>query len=441
MRHNRVMPQQISLAVARRFLAIRHLLAPPRALPPTSESVLAVVDRLGSVQFDPLDVAGRNHDLVLQARITGYRRGLTDELLYGRRLLFEAYNKGLSLLPTRELPYYRVSWQNNADGRAGELIRKRVELADKLLTEITEGGPRCSGDFEREAPIDWWWGPTGAVRAVLEALAVSGRLSLARRDGNRRYYDLTARLYPADLLETRIPEREQLRHKLLSRYRGHGLLGASGNGELWPGTGTAETRAQMRRELLDRGELVAVAVEGMRGERFVVGDELPLLAQAERELAEPGAASSSSPGPLNVPSGCSFLAPLDPLMWDRGALGPLYDFEYRWEVYTPAAKRRWGYYVLPILFGDCLVGRVEPRIDRAGKSVTILSLTWEPGFDPIEAPGFVAAFAAALNAYLAFAAANTVSPPADGTNPSLFRAIADEVRVTAFGRAVARTGT
>jgi uncharacterized protein YcaQ len=260
MRHNRVMPQQISLAVARRFLAIRHLLAPPRALPPTPESVLAVVDRLGSVQFDPLDVAGRNHDLVLQARITGYRRGLTDELLYGRRLLFEAYNKGLSLLPTRELPYYRVSWQNNADGRAGELIRKRVELADKLLTEITEGGPRCSGDFEREAPIDWWWGPTGAVRAVLEALAVSGRLSLARRDGNRRYYDLTARLYPADLIETRIPEREQLRHKLLSRYRGHGLLGASGNGELWPGTGTAETRAQMRRELLDRGELVAVAV-------------------------------------------------------------------------------------------------------------------------------------------------------------------------------------
>ena len=430
------MTYQISIPVARRFLAIRHLLRPPRGLPATPESVLAVVDRLGSLQFDPLDVAGRNHDLVLQARIGGYRRELTDELLYGRRLLFEAYNKALNLLPTRELPYYRITWQDGADGRAGRLVGDQAVLAEKILAEITAGGPKCSGDFEREAAIDWWWGPTTAARAVLEALAVSGRLGLARRDGNRRYYDLTERLFPEDLLGVRVPPREQINHKLLSRYRGHGLLGAGGSGELWPGTGSAATRSELRAELMDRGELVAVSVEGVRGDRFIVGDEWPLLAQAERELA--GGSSTTGNG-LSDPArgadavraapGCTFLAPLDPLMWDRGVLEPLYGFDYRWEVYTPAAKRRWGYYVLPILFGDRLVGRIEPRIDRTTRSIRIIGLAFEPEFDPLESDGFGTAFASALNAYRAFGAAETVDPPAGAANRALFRAIADEVPV------------
>jgi uncharacterized protein YcaQ len=431
------MPQQISRDTARRFLAIRHLLMPPRSLPCSPESVLAVVDRLGSLQFDPLDVAGRNHDLALHARISGYNRGLTDELLYGRRLLFETYNKALNLLPTRELPYYRISWQNGADGRAGRLVEEQAALAEKVLAAITAEGPKCSSDFEREAAIDWWWGPTSATRAVLDALSVSGRLNLARREGNRRYYDLTERLFPADLLETRIPEREQLRHKLLSRFRGHGLLGAGGSSELWYGTGTTALRTELRRELVERGELVEVSVEGVKGNRFVVGDELPMLAQAEREVASEAGAGGSGPdasvaspssGPLPDPGrlGCCFLAPLDPLMWDRGALEPLYDFTYRWEVYTPAAKRRWGYYVLPILFGDRFVGRIEPRIDRKAKVVRILGLTWEPGFDPLAAPGFVPAFAAALNAYLSFGGAEALVRPSAG-NRALFKEVAAAV--------------
>jgi uncharacterized protein len=435
------MTYQIGIPVARRFLAIRHLLMPPRALPATPESVLAVVDRLGSLQFDPLEVAGRNHDLVLQARIAGYRREITDELLYGRRLLFETYNKALNLLPTRELPYYRISWDRTDASQSAQLLADQAVLAEKILDEITAEGPRCSGDFEREAAIDWWWGPTSAARAVLEALSVSGRLGLARRDGNRRYYDLTERLYPEDLLGVRIPPREQTRHKLLSRYRGHGLLGAGGSGELWPGTGSAATRTELRAELLDRGELIAVSVEGVRGERFVVGDEWPLLVQAEREVAadavgEATDAAGGAGGATHVRAaagatapGCTFLAPLDPLMWDRGVLEPLYGFEYRWEVYTPAAKRRWGYYVLPILFGDRLVGRIEPRIDKPAKSIRILGLTFEPGFDPLDADGFGPALAAALNAYRAFGAAETVEPPAGIANRALFRAIADEVPV------------
>ena len=416
------MPHQISVPVARRFLAIRHLLAPPRALSASPESVLAVVDRLGSLQFDPLEVAGRNHDLVLAARIAGYRRELTDQLLYGRRQLFEAYNKSLNLLPTRELPYYRIAWTTMGAGLASGLLGEQAALAEKLLATIAAEGPRSSADFERTAAIAWWWGPTSAVRAVLEALAVSGRLGLARREGNRRYYDLVERLFPSDLLAIRVPEREQRRHKLLSRFRAHGLLGAAGSGELWLGIGPAALRAELRAELVDRGEIVALGVEGMRGGRFVVADELPLLAQAEREIAAEAAGAISRPG--DGPAGVSFLAPLDPLMWDRDALEPLYGFDYRWEVYTPAAKRRWGYYVLPILFGDRMVGRIEPRIDRASKSVRILGLAWEPGFDPIEAPGFVPAFSAALASYLAFGVADALVPPAGMAHRALFREVA-----------------
>jgi uncharacterized protein YcaQ len=415
---------QLSLAAARRFLALRHLLAPPRSLPAEPASVMAVFERLGCLQFDPLEVAGRNHDLSLAARIDGYRRELTDDLLYDERFLFEAYNKALNLLPTAELPYYRVTWDDGAAGHAGRLVAEHAELAQRILTTIEAEGPKCSGDFEREAAIDWWWGPTSVVRAVMDALNVAGRLSLARREGNRRYYDLTERLFPAELLGARVPEREQIRHKLLSRYRAHGLLGANGSGELWYGTRTAALRTELRDELVDRGELAVVEVEGLKGRRFVVASEMELLTRAAREVEEAGREAGAEP------PGCCFLAPLDPILWDRQALAPLYGFDYRWEVYTPAVKRRWGYYVLPVMFGDRLVGRIEPRIDRTARAVRILGLAWESGFDPLAEAGFAAAFGGALAAYLRFAGAGSLIPPAGATHRPLFREVARTVPVS-----------
>ena len=385
---------------------------------------MKVVERVGSLQFDPLEVAGRNHDLVLAARIAGYRRELTDELLYGSRQLFEAYNKSLNLLPTTELPYYRLSWQWSADGRAGELIAEHRDLADRILTEIRETGPKCTIEFEREAAIDWWWGPTTAVRAVLEALCVSGVVGLARRDGNRRYYDLTERLYPAELLEQRVTDREAGRHRLLSRYRGHGLLGAGGPGELWVTMGKPPgLRHELRAELIERGDIVPVEVEGIRATRYILPAELPILDAAEAE---------ANAYPLIPNAGVTFVAPLDPLMWDRSLLKPFWNFDYIWEVYTPLAKRRWGYYVLPVLFGDRLVGRIEPRLDRKAKVVRLLGLSWEPGFDPMAAPGFMDAFADALGAYLAFASAKGLEksgPIVARAHRPLFREVAHRIAI------------
>jgi len=183
--HNRRVTTQISAATARRFLAIRHLLAPPRALPASPESVMAVVDRLGSLQFDPLEVAGRNHDLVLQARIAGYRRGITDELLYGRRLLFEAYNKSAQPAPTRaNSPTTGIAWEDAryqpdaaASGRAGA-ARGQDSRAD-----LPRRDPRARPTSNGRRRSRGGGGPRRRFGRSLEALSVSGRLSLARREG------------------------------------------------------------------------------------------------------------------------------------------------------------------------------------------------------------------------------------------------------------------
>lgn len=397
-------PLSVGAAAARRFLVRRHLLAPPRALPPGPDGVRAVFARLGSIQFDPLAVAGRNHDLALHARVRDYDPASTNELLYERRELFETYNKMLSLLPTSELPWFRQSWDRFlAEHREGAFAR-HPETVEHVLAELRERGPLCSLDFDRKAAVDWYWGPTNEVRAVLEALSEAGIIGIARRAGNRRYFDLIDRLHPPALLAHRPDEREQRRHRLLSRYRGHGLLGEGGQAELWYGTAPTRlapdappgtpTRQDLREELVAQGDLVPVRVEGVRGTRYVLGEEVELLQASVTEVAN--GAGLTDPG-------VALIAPLDSFAWDRDLLRSLFGFDYVWEVYVPQAKRRWGYYVVPLLFGDHLVGRLEPRIDRAAGSVRILGAWWEPGFRPRQAEGFVPALRVALAAYLRFA--------------------------------------
>jgi uncharacterized protein len=372
--------------------------------------VLDVFRRLGSIQFDPLAVAGRNHDLVLHARVADYDPAWCD-LLYERREIFEAYNKGLSLVPTSEFAWFR----GNLSLSSPRTIAENPDVAARVLERIRADGALSALDFERErgTTTDWFGMGTNVVRAVLEAYAVTGVLGLARREGNRRHYDLLERLLPADVLARKLPLEEQLRHKLLSRYRAHGLLGVSGAGDVFGGIGPAKPderwsgypgRNALREELVERGSIVSVEVEGVRGKRFVISEDVELLE-----------------APPDPPPSVAFIPPFDAIIWDRALLGSLFEFEYVWELFLPPAKRRWGWYVLPIVFRDRFVGRIEPRIDRAEARVQLLDVWWEDGFSPRRADGFVDAMREALRAYLGFAGADRLAwAPHLGTEKRLF---------------------
>jgi uncharacterized protein len=404
---------KVPAEAARRFLVARHFLAPARSVAGGPDGVMEVFRKFGSIQFDPIAVAGRNHDLVLHARVAGYEPAWCD-VLYERREIFETTNKALSFVPASEFPWFRVGWGRKGPRFHARILAENAAVAERVLGRIRAEGALSALDFEPEhgAPKDWFGMPENVVRAVLEAYVVTGVLGLARRDGHLRYYDLLERLLPAELLAHEVPMREQLRHKLLSRYRAHGLLGAGGAGGTfdriappnpipgWPG------RNELRAELAELGALVPVDVEGVRGKRFVLAEELALL-QAPPEPA----------------SSVAFIAPFDSLLWDNALIAGLFGFEYVWEGFFPPSKRRWGWYVLPICFGDRFVGRIEPRIDRDRARVEMLGLWWEDGFAPGRADGFVEAIRDALRAYLRFAGADRLEwAPHLATEKRLFAA-------------------
>jgi uncharacterized protein len=398
----------VSAEEARRFLVARHFLAPARSVAAGPDGVLEVVRKLGSIQFDPIAVAGRNHDLMLHARVAGYEPAWCDEL-YERGEIFETTNKALSFIPTSEFPWYRVNAGRKGPRFHNAALADNAAVAERVLERIRLEGPLCSADFEAETgrTKNWFGISENAVRSVLEAYTVTGEIGLAWREANTRYYDLLERLLPAKVLAQEVPEREQLRHKLLSRYRAHGLLGAGGAGATFARIANPDVRKELHKELVELGALVPVEVEGMRGKRFAVAEELELL-RAPPEQPMPTVA---------------FIAPFDSLLWDTALLANLFDFEFVWEGFFKAEKRRWGYYVLPILFGDRLVGRIEPRIDRDLSRVEVLGLWWENGFDPRRTMGFVEAMRDALRAYLQFVDADRVQwTPQLATEKRLFLA-------------------
>ena len=236
---------------------------------------------------------------------------------------------------------------------------------------------------------------------MLEAYAVTGVLGLARRDGNRRYYDVVERLLPADVLAHEIPLREQLRHKLLSRYRAHGLLGVGGAGDIFGGIGPAKPdprwpghpgRTALREELVATGELVPVEVENVRGKRFVLRAEVELLERPPEPpssvaFLSPVRSAGVGPGPARIPVRASTTSGSSSSRRPSGAGAGT---------------------CCRSLFGDRLVGRIEPRIDRDGGRVQVLDLWWEDGFAPRRAEGFVDAMRDALRAYLRFGCATRI---------------------------------
>lgn len=358
---------RLTKSQARQFILAHQGLWPPRCLTGKS-GVLQYIDCVGCIQFDPLDIVGHNSELVLQARILGFRRAMLQELLYDERQLIDGQDKMMSIYSVRDWPYFRRDRESAARSLAdgAELIRS---ILPQVRKDIMDRGPLSSIDLDYNDRVKWPWGPARLSRAALESMYFCGELVIHHRVHTRRVYDLATRRLPQDLLSAPDPnvgEEEYRDWRVLRRIGGIGLLWERSS-DAW--LGIPGVRSKQRRESLERlltqGKVTEVSVDGIAPTLYLrTEDENSLYSALSDRTRAPRAA---------------VLAPLDNLLWDRRLVAELFDFDYRWEVYKPAPLRDFGYYVLPILYGDRFVARFEPARGSAGGAVVIRNWWWEPG--------------------------------------------------------------
>jgi uncharacterized protein len=363
------MPSSIALTQtqARQFLLSHQALWPPRSLLGKA-GALEYARRVRCIQFDPLDVVGRNADLVLQARVADFHPALLRTLLYEDRSLLDGWDKVMSIYPLEDWSYFRR--RRAADRLALESSPDGLKsVAPLVLREIEARGPLSSLELDFDHRVDWPWGPTRAARAALESLYFSGDLVIHHKVHTRKVYDLAQRHIPTEILNAPDPNPDDESFHdwyLLRRIGSVGLLWNRG-GEAWLGTPfNASQRQVVLKRLLEQGYLLEAHIDGITDPVYLRSQDRPLLeAVTTSKDSEPG--------------GAAFLAPLDNLLWDRRFLKTLFGFDYRWEVYKPVAQRQYGYYVLPVLYGDRFVARFESVREKRSSTLVIKGWWWEVG--------------------------------------------------------------
>ena len=340
------------------------------------DGAYAYVRQCGCIQFDPVDVCGKNAELTLQSRVKGFRKAMLRDLLYRDRKLVDYADKELSIWPVEDWPYF--SSYRERSRALGRTFEGLAGLRERALAYIRENGPVSSDALPIEGEIFWhssmhwsgnWHGKSQAARSVLEQLYTDGDLVIHHKNGSRKFYDLAERHIPADLLRAENPCRDAdgfAAWRTLRRIGAVGLLWDRNSPAYLAIDMNAEKRRQILAGLAEAGRILPAAVEGLRTPFFYRSEDEALMRAV---LA----------GQVDLRPRMSFIAPLDPLLWDKALILALWDFRYSWEIYTPAAKRRYGYYTLPILFGDAFVGRVEAAADRREGLLRVRGLWLEAG--------------------------------------------------------------
>ena len=335
----------------------------------------AYVRQAGCIQFDPVDVCGKNAELTLQSRVKGFQKAMLQELLYQDRVLVDYADKELSIWPTEDWPYF--SSYRDRSRRLGDTFEGLEALKEKAVAYIQEHGPVCSDTLPIEGEIYWhssmhwsgnWDKKSQAARSVLEQLYTDGELVIHHKNGSRKYYDLAKRHLPEAVLQAENPcknEDEFLSWRMLRRIGAVGLLWDKNSAAFLGMDLNAEKRKRALASLASADRIRPVLVEGIKPLFYYRSEDEAIL-------------QSILEGQADLKPRMSFIAPLDPLLWDKPLILSLWDFRYSWEIYTPADKRRYGYYTLPILFGDRFVGRVEAVPDRGEHVLRVKGLWWEP---------------------------------------------------------------
>lgn len=326
--------------------------------------VLAAIRRMEVLQIDTISVVARSPYLVLWSRLGAYDPKWLDELL-AEGALFEYWAHEACFLPIESYPLFRhrmlhpdgMGWKYRA-----EFMEKHRDAAARLLAHVRENGPVRSVDFERDGKGGGWW-EWKPEKRMLEGLFTAGELMIARREGFQRVYDLRERVLP-DWDDARLPPTKDAHRTLaLKAVRALGIAKAKWVADYFR-MPKRETPAIVR-ALAERGELLSVEVDGWKEPAYVHPDH--------RALVESAAAGSIRPALTTL------LSPFDPIVWDRARGSELFGFDYRLECYTPAPKRVYGYFTLPILRRGALIGRLDPKAHRKDGVFEVKALYLEPG--------------------------------------------------------------
>ena len=335
----------LSVGQARRAFLALHFQRPDCGAKDPVDQVIAHVTARCAIQFDPLNLVGMNPDLVLQSRVRNYRPSYLRDALYKRRALVDGYDKNLCFYPAADYPALARTRQ----GFYGWFMSPEVEAAlPAALDFVRAHGASCPDDLDMPGKVRWPWGQAPLARAALETLWLRGALVIHHREGARRWFDLAERHLPAGLLDAPDPfpdEGDWRKWQVLRRVRSVGFLWNRGSDAFLGLNLKAPERDAAFRALVDEGVLIPLAVEGIRDILYLPAGERWALD------AEPD-------GHARV------IAPLDNLMWDRRLIEALFGFKYSLEVYVPASKRQYGYYVLPVVMDGRFVARFEPKRAR-----------------------------------------------------------------------------
>ncbi|NIW46694.1 MAG: hypothetical protein GWN14_17860, partial [candidate division Zixibacteria bacterium] len=267
----------------------------------------SIFARLGCIQFDTINVVGRNADLVLQSRVENYQPEILEKLLYQDRVLIDGWDKVASIYATDDWPFFE-----RHRNRMREQLHRRSpnasEVTTKVLKKIEANGHSSSLDFKDSTKTDWAWGPTSITRAALEILYAEGKLGIHHRVNTRRHFDLIERLIPSDLLQAPDPNPTDEQYQEWHVLRRIGGLGIASNksGEHWLGIYGARKvseRKSVIQRLVEKNLVAQLVIDGIQPQTFYIRTEdVPKLS----DLPQP-------PKPTNA----AFLAPLDNLLWNR----------------------------------------------------------------------------------------------------------------------------
>jgi uncharacterized protein len=369
----------LSLGEARRAALAAQGFGTPKPAAATKRHLLSTVQRLGLLQIDSVNVLVRAHYFPPFSRIGPYQSEWLDDLAYRKRRLFEYWGHAASLIPVNLFPSlrWRMEQAKHGIGVYRGLVnfaKEKAGLIQEVLEVIRQDGPSGAGDVEKAIRQEelarkagWWeWSDS---KIALEWLFWSGQVTTSTRRNFERIYDLTERVFP-DLYNGEIPDREiSQRELIITASRALGVATENDLSDYFR-LKINETRPRIR-ELVEAGELLEVKVEGWR---------------------QPAYLSSALRIPRSMEA-AAFLSPFDPLLWERQRTERLFGFRYRIEIYTPAAQRQHGYYILPFLFAQNFVARLDLKADRANQSLRVVGAFAEPQTEP---KNFVHAVAAEL---------------------------------------------